>query len=127
MNFLLDTHALIWDLEGNPNLSILAKDAVENLENNVFFSIASLWEISIKMKLQKLTLNIPLIDLKSHLDEKSIRILPIVFEDILINSTLINHHNDPFDRIIISQAINNHYPIITADRNFYKYEVDIFW
>jgi PIN domain nuclease of toxin-antitoxin system len=66
MNFLLDTHALIWDLEGNPKLSILSKDAIENLENDIFISIASLWEISIKIKLQKLTLNIPLIDLKSH-------------------------------------------------------------
>lgn len=59
----------------------------------------------------KLTLNIPLIQLQSHLKQKSIDILPIVFGDIIVNSQLENHHNDPFDRIIISQSINNGYDI----------------
>ena len=127
MNFIIDTHTLIWDLEGNPNLSKLAKKMIENCENKVFISIASLWEMSIKIKLNKLYLNIPLENLKNHLQQKKIDILPIVFEDVLINSSLPNHHNDPFDRIIISQSINNSFPIITKDANFSKYIIDIIW
>ncbi|MBM2816241.1 MAG: PilT protein domain protein [Ignavibacteria bacterium] len=127
MKIILDTHALIWDLEGNSKLSSIAKDTIENLDNNILLSIASLWEMSIKIKLNKLTLKIPLTELKSHLNQKKIEILPIVFEDIIVNSTLENHHNDPFDRIIISQSINNYFPVITNDKNFKKYGVDIIW
>jgi PIN domain nuclease of toxin-antitoxin system len=72
-------------------------------------------------------LNIPLTQLQSHLKQKRIEILPIDFDDILVNSTLENHHNDPFDRIIISQSINNSFPIITYDKNFKKYGADIIW
>ena len=127
MKILLDTHALIWWLEWHPNLSKRAINEIENIENKIFISIASLWEMSIKIKLDKLSLNIPLIKLKSHLKQKSIEILPIVFDDILVNSTLDNHHNDPFDRIIISQSINNNFPVITYDKNFKKYGIDIIW
>jgi PIN domain nuclease of toxin-antitoxin system len=127
MNIILDTHALIWHLEGNSKLSKIAFDKIENIGNNIFVSIASLWEISIKIRLKKLSLNIPLTQLKAHLKQKCIEILPIDFDDILVNSTLENHHNDPFDRIIISQSINNRFPIITYDKNFKKYGVDIIW
>jgi PIN domain nuclease of toxin-antitoxin system len=107
MNIILDTHTLIWLMEGNPKLSKNAFNKIENINNNIYISIASLWEMSIKIQINKLSLNIPLTQLKSHLKQKSIDILPIVFEDILVNSTLENHHNDPFDRIIISQSINS--------------------
>jgi PIN domain nuclease of toxin-antitoxin system len=127
MNILLDTHALIWYLEGNPNLRKNALNVIENFENNIFISIASLWEISIKIKLNKLTLIVPLIQLKSYLNQKSIKIMPINFEDILVNSTLENHHKDPFDRMIISQSINNNFPIITCDKSFNLYDIDIIW
>jgi len=125
MNILLDTHTLIWYLEGNSKLSKYAIKEIESFGNIIFISIASLWEIAIKIKLKKLLLNIPLKELQSFLKEKSIEILPIVFEDILVNSNLDNHHNDPFDRIIISQSINNKFPIISYDKNFEKYDVVI--
>lgn len=125
MNILLDTHALIWFLEGNNNLSNKVVNEVENKDNNIFVSIASLWEISIKIKLKKLSLNIPLAQLGILLNQKGIDILPIVFEDILINSTLDSHHNDPFDRIIISQSIRSQFPIISYDKNFKKYGIEI--
>jgi PIN domain nuclease of toxin-antitoxin system len=127
MNIILDTHTLIWHLEWHKNLSKRAIENIENIENAIFISIASLWEISIKIQINKLKLSIPLSTLKSHLKQKSIEILPIVFEDILVNSSLESHHNDPFDRIIISQSINNHFPVITCDKNFKKYDVDIIW
>jgi PIN domain nuclease of toxin-antitoxin system len=63
MNILLDTHALIWDLEGNAMLSKFAKETIENIDNNIFISITSFWEISIKIKLNKLKLNISLTSL----------------------------------------------------------------
>jgi PIN domain nuclease of toxin-antitoxin system len=125
MNIILDTHALIWWLEGHPNLSKNAINTIESFENKIYISIASLWEMSIKIKLNKLELNIPLNQLKSHLKQKSVEILPIVFEDIIINSTLENHHNDPFDRIIIAQSIHNKFPIVTYDKNFKKYGINL--
>ena len=98
---------------------------IENIDNNILISIASLWEISIKIKLNKLDMSIPLIELQKILKQKNMEILPIIFEDILINSKLENHHNDPFDRIIISQSINYKYPLITYDSEFKKYPIEI--
>ena len=105
MNYLLDKHTLIWFLNGNQNLSIAAKDIIENKEATVFVSIVSLWEISVKISLKKLTLHTSYDNFKAAIELNNIKILGITFEDTLIVSNLPFFHKAPFDRLIISQAV----------------------
>ncbi|MFH1050526.1 MAG: type II toxin-antitoxin system VapC family toxin [bacterium] len=127
MNIILDTHTLIWYLEGNKSLSVKAKELTESNKNNIYVSIASLWEMSIKIRLGKLKLNIDFSDLSKIFDSYNIKILPLTFEDTLINLNLESEHSDPFDKIIISQALNNNFAIITNDSFFKRYQVEILW
>ncbi len=127
MNLLLDTHAFIWYIEGNDKLSSTSLDLIEDTDNNIFLSIASLWEISIKLKLNKLHLQVQYEILENILRKLSISILPITFEDTIINLNLERHHNDPFDHIIISQAISNDLFIIGNDTKFRLYKINVIW
>jgi len=127
MNNLIDTHALIWFLNGDNDLSDKAKKAIEAEDAINFISIASLWEISIKISLGKLELKTPFAKLSELLENNGFQILPITFEDTLILSTLPFHHRDPFDRIIISQSFNNKLTIISKDRYFDAYQVALTW
>ena len=127
MNYLLDKHTLIWFLNGNQNLSIAAKDIIENKEATVFVSIVSLWEISVKISLNKLTLHTSFDKFKAAIELNNIKILGITFEDTLTVSTLPFIHKDPFDRLIISQAINNDFTLISRDEYFKDYDVNLLW
>lgn len=122
---LLDTHTVIWFLTGDSSLSSKAKNQIETEIN--YISIASIWEIAVKISLGKLVLNTPFQELASQLQQNHFSILPITFEDTLIVSTLPFHHRDPFDRIIIAQAITNKLQLITKDEHFNKYEIEIVW
>jgi len=127
MNQLLDTHALIWFLNGDAELSAKAKNAIENSSAVNFISIVSLWEIAIKISLGKLELKTPFIQIAEKIEDNGIQILPVTFEDTFILSTLPFHHRDPFDRIIISQGINNKMSILSKDAYFSNYDVEIIW
>ena len=127
MNNLIDTHALIWFLNGDDKLSDKAKKAIENEDAINFISIASLWEIAIKISLGKLELKTPFSKISEQIDNNGFQILPITFEDTLILSTLPFHHRDPFDRIIISQSFNNNLTIISKDEYFNDYQVTLTW
>lgn len=128
MNLLLDTHSFLWFFEGNAMLSRKAKKAIENVENNKFVSIASIWEIAIKLSIGKLTLAINLEELKKEIVRNNFEILPLDFEHINGLSKLELIHKDPFDRIIISQAISEDYTIISRDTNFQLYsELKLLW
>jgi PIN domain nuclease of toxin-antitoxin system len=127
MNYLLDTHALIWFLNGDKDLSSKARKAIESADAINFVSIASLWEIAIKISLERLELKMPFQTLSQEILNNSFQILPIVFEDILILSNLKFHHRDPFDRILISQAINNNFTLISRDKHFDSYKVTLLW
>jgi PIN domain nuclease of toxin-antitoxin system len=127
MGNLLDTHTFLWFINGDIKLSTVAKKAIENLNTPRFVSIASIWEISIKVKLNKLLLHQPFDDIEKQLDQNDIQILPIRFEDIQKLNALPFHHKDPFDRIIISQAITQNLTIITKDESFTNYDVKLLW
>ena len=127
MNYLLDTHALIWFLNGDKDLSTKARKAIESSDSVNFISIASLWEIAIKISLERLELKMPFATLSEEIFNNNFQILPIVFEDILILSKLKFYHKDPFDRILISQAINNNFILISKDKNFDSYKVKLLW
>jgi PIN domain nuclease of toxin-antitoxin system len=127
MNILIDTHALIWFLNGDNDLSDTARKAIENNEAINFVSIASLWEIAIKISLGKLELQTPFEKISEQIANNGFQILPITFEDTLVLTSLPFHHRDPFDRIIISQSFTNKLTIISKDRYFEAYQVALTW
>ncbi len=126
MKFLLDTHTFLWFVNDNPKLSVRLKDLIEDENNVSYLSIASLWEMSIKYNLGKLTLA-P--DYEEFIEEEvvksSINLLNIELEHLKINATLPFHHRAPFDRLIIAQSLAEELPIITVDSAFDKYSVTL--
>ena len=127
MNLLLDTHTLIWLLEGDNQLSKKAIEVIENPENSSFISSATLWEMAIKISIGKLTMSISSQELPKLIWENGIEILPLEVEHYLKVSCLPFHHNDPFDRIIISQALLEQMVIVGKDQHFQAYGVQIIW
>lgn len=127
MNNLLDTHTFIWFNEGDIQLSKDARKAIERDDVINFISIASLWEISIKISLGKLELKTPFSSISDQILKNGFQILPITFDDTLALSKLPFHHRDPFDRMIISQSISNKLAIVSKDKNFKDYQVSLIW
>ena len=125
MPFILDTHILIWFLEGNRSLSNSRRQIISQSQNDIFISTASLWEMAIKISLNKLTLTQSLADVTKQIAAEDIEILPITPEHTLQVSILPFHHRDPFDRIIISQAQVENLAILTDDTSFSNYGIKI--
>jgi PIN domain nuclease of toxin-antitoxin system len=121
MQYLIDTHAFLWFVGNAKELSKTAKILIEDGQNEIFISIASLWEISIKTALKKLTINGKYESVIDDLTDNSIHILPINFAHTVEQNILPSHHRDPFDRIIISQAIVEDINFISADSIFDHY------
>jgi PIN domain nuclease of toxin-antitoxin system len=127
MNLLIDTHILIWYIAGNSSLNPTMTDLLEATENDLSISVASLWEIAIKVGKGKLDLGIEFHELEEILAQLNIQILPILFGDLNVQRTLPFHHTDPFDRLIISQAINQNLVLMSADSAFSNYLVQNIW
>jgi PIN domain nuclease of toxin-antitoxin system len=127
MNLLLDTHALIWFINGDSQLPGKPVKLIKDLNTKCFVSIASIWEIAIKISLGKLDLNGGFDDISRLMKMYDIDVMPLTFEHIHQLLKLDFHHKDPFDRIIISQGIIEKLPIVTKDENFIKYKVKIIW
>lgn len=128
MRLLLDTHTFLW-LNGSPNqLSQTAMDYLSSGEHQFYLSIASPWEIQIKTQLGKLTLDMPfelLFDKNCY--DNNIMLLPIELSHIKQLEHLPLHHKDPFDRIMIAQAINEKMTILSIDEVFSNYGVNVVW
>lgn len=127
MAFLLDTHTFLWFVAGDKQLPPTVRDKIKDIKQHCFLSVASLWEITIKFQIGKLTLNISLEDLFNYIDRNQIEIIPINIEHLLTLSDLPRHHGDPFDRLIISQAITENLTLITRDSALKKYKVKQQW
>ena len=127
MNVLLDTHTFIWYIEGNTKLTQKARDIIEISGDKIYLSIISLWEIAIKTGKKQLTLQNEFDDLLDVLNSLEIEILTITFADTQVYKNLPLHHGDPFDRMIISQAINNSLTIVGCDQSFNDYPIQILW
>jgi PIN domain nuclease of toxin-antitoxin system len=127
MNLLLDAHTFIWFVSGDSNLSLKARQEIENPGNLIFFSIASLWEMSLKIKIGKLSIQKPFEEVINDVTENGIEILPISFTHLIENTKLPFHHRDPFDRIIISQSIVENMNIVSRDAIFDKYLSSRIW
>ena len=125
--FLLDTHTLIWFVEDSPNLSSKANDLISEISNECFVSSISIWEIAIKTNIGKLDFTISLKNLEILLSEYDIQIIYPAIEDFTTYQKLPLLHKDPFDRILIAQAITKDLSIITKDGEFAQYEVPVIW
>lgn len=128
MNLLLDTHALLWFLAGDPRLSTTARAAIEDLGNTRLLSVASAWEIAIKASLGKLNLRGPFHELiPVQLRSNSIQLLPIAPEHLNSLLNLPFHHRDPFDRMLVSQAIVENATLVSADTTLDQYSILRLW
>ncbi|MBW4488332.1 MAG: type II toxin-antitoxin system VapC family toxin [Trichocoleus desertorum ATA4-8-CV12] len=128
MKFLLDTHTFLWFIEGHPNLSDVARDVIEDPGNQRFLSIATLWEMSIKVSIGKLELGITLTELvKRHVYRNAIELLEIQPEHLDELAKLPFHHKDPFDLLIIAQSLAENLAVVTKDSAFRSYPVTILW
>lgn len=125
--FLLDTNALIWTLSDPEKLSNPAKDVITNSENKLFISIASLWEITIKQSIGKLDLEGDVLDIVEECEREGINILSIQPQHLKKLEQLPLIHRDPFDRLIISQAIYEGLTIVTRDSMIPKYDIGVLW
>ncbi len=128
MKLLLDTHAFIW-WDGEPTrLSAAALGACQAPENSLHVSLASVWEIQIKMHLGKLRLRLPLRDVVREQQERNGLVLePVTLEAVLGLSMLPPHHRDPFDRILVSQAMLGGFELVSGDPEIKRYSVQTLW
>jgi len=128
MKLLLDTHALIWLISGDSKLSEPAKEAFLNQDNKLYLSKVSLWEITIKISLGKLVLAKHwLTAIEKEMISNGIQWLEIEIDHCKTLADLPFHHRDPFDRLLISQAISESMSIVSIDREFSHYPLDIIW
>lgn len=127
MKILIDTQSFIWFTEDDAKLPAKIRDIMENENNILLLSIASLWEITIKVSIGKLKMQKSIDDVIKNASKDGFVILPIKSEHLLNLSKLKYIHRDPFDRMIISQGISENVPIISSDDIFKEYPIQIIW
>jgi PIN domain nuclease of toxin-antitoxin system len=128
MKLLLDTHTFLWFIEGDPNLSDTARSLIEDEGNQRFLSSASLWEMSIKVSISKLALQMSFTDLVTQqVYGNAIEVLEIRPEHLDVLAKMPFHHKDPFDRLLIAQSIVESIAVISKDSEFGKYPVTLLW
>lgn len=125
MNYLLDTHALIWFVEADTHLPQRIRVLISDPANTIWVSHVSIWEIAIKTSLSKLQLSLSLAALEQFLVEKEFSILPTRFPHFENLLSLPYHHTDPFDRLLIAQSIAEDFTAVTHDGRFQAYPVKL--
>ena len=125
---LFDTHTFLW-LDSNPEkLSPVAIKACEDADNELYLSVVSVWEIMIKTKINRLQLQVPIKELiEVHQKENNLKLLSVELRHVYALESLILHHKDPFDRLLIAQAISEQMVLVSIDNQFNQYPVDIIW
>ena len=128
MNYLLDSHTFLWLDDTYENLSPAAQTIIADIENTLFISAASVWEIQIKAQLGKLGLRVALpILIEEQQERNDIQVLSITLNHIFELINLPHHHRDPFDRLLIAQSRIEAIPIISHDTKIAEYDVDVIW
>lgn len=128
MKVLVDTHAILWWLAGDERLSKRARKILEDPENKRWVSIASLWEIAIKMSSGRLPAEgLTLGTIAGLLKAQQFAILPVSLEDLLRLELLPWLHRDPLDRLIVAQALEEGISLLTADGVMSHYPVQTIW
>jgi PIN domain nuclease of toxin-antitoxin system len=124
-NLLIDTQSFIWFAENDPKLPSTIRNVMEDEQYNLFISIASLWEIVIKSSLGKLHLKKDIPEIINGITQSGFSILQIIPQHLITLHSLEYIHRDPFDRIIISQAIAENMQLVSSDEIFGKYQVNL--
>lgn len=128
MRLLLDSHALLWFCEGSASLSVPARAAIQDAQNEKFVSHATAWELAIKLSLGKLKLAVPYEDFfPGMLAANGLQFLATDLHHYRELLELPFHHRDPFDRLIIAQAKAESLTVITSDAQFRAYGVPVLW
>lgn len=128
MRLLLDTHTFIWFVTDSPRISITAKTLIEDEYNEKLLSIASIWEMAIKHSIGKLTFELPFMSfITSQMQQNSMELVNIQIEHLNVVANLPLHHRDPFDRLIIAQAMVEQMPVVGSDKAFDSYSVQRLW
>jgi PIN domain nuclease of toxin-antitoxin system len=128
MKLLFDTHAFIW-WDSNPSrLSPQVLAACQDRANSLILSVVSVWELQIKSQLGKLKLNLPLATLtERQIETNGIQVLPVSLPHVLALESMPLHHKDPFDRLLVAQAIVEDAVLVTRDSAFAGYSAKLFW
>ena len=127
MKALLDTHTFLWAISGNQRLSRRAERVFIG-PSDLWLSVASVWEILIKAQIGKIALPVPTGPyIVKKLADNRIEALRVTLDHVLRVETLPMLHNDPFDRLLITQSIEEGWPIVTADPLIARYPVDVIW
>ena len=128
MTALLDTHAFLWWVTDFDRLPAQVRDIIAAPDNEIFLSVVSVWEIAIKARLGKIRLpNHAKEFLLAHTASNDFRSLPVERRHAVNLVDLPLHHRDPFDRMLISQSQVEQLPILTGDRSFAGYQVQVIW
>ena len=128
MRFLLDTHTLLWLVNDDPQLGKKVKKVYLDDGNEIFISMASIWEMAIKISLKKLQIPGTLAEfVKEHIRGNKIDIMAIELNHLYQLENLNYFHRDPFDRLIIAQAIAENITIISSDEAFDEYPIQRIW
>jgi PIN domain nuclease of toxin-antitoxin system len=128
VNLLLDTHTFLWFFWDDPQLSVAAREAISDPGNRKLVSPASYWEVAVKVSLNKLDLGEPYrAFMHREIARNSFDVLPISLDHAAAVSTLPFHHRDPFDRMLVAQAIWEQMPIASGDTAFDAYPVQRVW
>ena len=128
MKVLLDTHAMLWWLADDPRLSNKARQTIAEGRNQLFWSIASAFELAVKVGAGKLVLGRSLRSLFAEIvSEQGAELLPMTHEHCVRLSNLELHHRDPFDRMLVAQALEEGIPLLTADPKMGLYPIDRLW
>jgi PIN domain nuclease of toxin-antitoxin system len=128
VRFLLDTHAILWWLTKNPTLSTSALSLLRNKENIVLVSAASAWEIATKARIGRLDVATAVVqNFGAYLARERFEGLPVSTQHGIMAGSLPGPHKDPFDRMLIAQALSENVPIISNDRAFDGYDVRRIW
>jgi PIN domain nuclease of toxin-antitoxin system len=129
MRLLLDTHAFLWFIAGSSSISSTARSLIEDTSNQPLLSMASIWEMAIKQSLGKLNLSRPFdVFVTQQMTRNGIKVLPIEMPHVTSVATLPFHnHRDPFDRLLIAQAMVEQIPLASADDQFDQYPIDRLW
>jgi PIN domain nuclease of toxin-antitoxin system len=127
VRLLLDTHAFLWFAAGDRRLSRRARTAMEADDAELYISAASVWEMAIKASLGRLTLPAPVDSYMAEKIAEGYRMTAVTWTQAAAVQRLPFHHRDPFDRVLVAQARAERWPIVTRDRVFRKYGVDVIW
>ncbi|MEG4804864.1 type II toxin-antitoxin system VapC family toxin [Microcoleus sp. ARI1-B5] len=128
MRLLLDTHAFIWYRTDSSRLSITGRSLIDNGDNDILLSTASVWEMAIKHSIGRLNFSRPFMEfVKQQIAVNRIEILEISFDHIEVVASLPLHHRDPFDRLIIAQSMAQQRPVLSVDAIFDAYAIARLW